>query len=67
MTVWKLIKINENVWRINGDCQFHKTKQAIELQSPTDNSNQVMDLANTLLEMKSLIAQFKQQQSSRPS
>ena len=43
---------------------FTKRKQVIELQSPTDNSNQMMDLTTTLQEMRSLMAQFKQKQSS---
>ena len=47
------------------NADFTKQKQAIELLLPTDNSNQMKDLANALQEMRSLIAQFKQQ-SSRP-
>ena len=50
----------------SSNADFTKQKQAIELQSPVDNNNQKMDLANTLHEMRSLIAQFKQQQSSGP-
>ena len=46
------------------NADFTKQKQAIELQLPVDNSNQKMDLVNALQEMKSLMAQFKQQQSS---
>ena len=42
------------------NADFIKQKQAIELQSLADNSNQKMDLATTLQEMRSLIAQFKQ-------
>ena len=50
-----------------GKCQSHtQKKQPIELQLPADNSNQMMYLANTLQEMRTLIVQFKQQQSSRP-
>ena len=48
----------------SSNAYFTKQKQAIELQLPADNSNQKMDLANTLQEMKSLMAQFKQHQSS---
>ena len=43
---------------------FTKRKQVIELQSPADNGNQMMGFTTTLQEMRSLIAQFKQQQSS---
>ena len=43
----------------SSNADFTKQKQAIELQSPADNSNQIMDLATTLEEMRSLIAQFK--------
>ena len=50
----------------SSNVDFTKQKQAIELKSPSDNSNQEMDLTNTLQEMRSLIAQFKQQQSSGP-
>ena len=50
----------------SSNADFIKQKQAIELQSPADNNNEEMDLANTLQEMRSLIAQFKQQQSSGP-
>ena len=50
----------------SSNADFTKQKQAIELQSPADNSNQMMDLASTLQEMMSLIAQFQQQQSSGP-
>lgn len=39
---------------------FTKQKQAIEIQSTADNCNQMMDLANSLLAIKSLIAQSKQ-------
>ena len=49
----------------SSNADFTKQKQAIELLSPTDNSNQMKDLANALQEMRSLIAHFKQQ-SSRP-
>ena len=49
----------------SSNADFTKQKQAIELLSPTDNSNQMKDLANALQEMRSLIAQFNQQ-SSRP-
>ena len=45
---------------------FTMQKQAIEIQSTADNCNQMMDLANSLLAMKSLIAQSKQRQSSGP-
>ena len=41
------------------NANFTKQKQTIELQLPADNSNQKMDLATTLQEMRSLIAQFK--------
>ena len=50
----------------SSNADFTKQKQTIELQSPADNSNQMMDLASTLQEMMSLIAQFQQQQSSGP-
>ena len=36
------------------NANFVKQKQAIELQSLADNNNQIMDLANTLQEMRSL-------------
>ena len=50
-----------------GKCQSHtQKKQPIELQLSADNSIQMMYLANTLQEMRTLIVQFKQQQSSRP-
>ena len=52
--------------KTSSDVDFTKQKQAIELHSTADNSNQTIDLINTLLGMKSLIAQFKQQ-SSEPS
>ena len=32
----------------SSNADFTKRKQAIELQSPADNNNQKMDLANTL-------------------
>ena len=38
----------------SSNANFTKQKQAIELQSPADNSNQMMDLANTLQKMRSL-------------
>ena len=41
---------------------FTKQKQGMI----ADSSNQIMNLGNTVLEIKSLIAQFKQQQSSGP-
>ena len=44
----------------SSNADFAKQKLAIELLSPTDNSNQMKDLANALQEMRSLIAQFKQ-------
>ena len=50
----------------SSNAYFTKQKQAIELQFPADNGNQEMDLANTLQEMRPLIAQFKQQQFSGP-
>ena len=50
----------------SSNADFTKQKQTIELQSPADNSNQDVDLANTLHEMRSLIAQFKQKRSSGP-
>ena len=50
----------------SSNADFTNQKRVIELQSPADNSNQEMDLENTLQEMRSLIAQFKQQQSSGP-
>ena len=50
----------------SSNADLTKQKLAIELQSPAHNSNQEIDLPNTLQEMKSLIAQFKQQQSSGP-
>ena len=48
------------------NANFTKQKQTTELQSPADNSNKEMDLANTRQEMRSLIAQFKQQRSNGP-
>ena len=50
----------------SSNADFTKQKQAIELQLTADTSVQMMDLANTLQEMRSLIAQFKQQQFSGP-
>ena len=49
--------------KASSDVDFTKQKQAIELHSTADNSNQTIDLINPLLGMKSLIAQFKQQPS----
>lgn len=43
---------------LNAD--YRKQKQEIDLQSPADNSNQMVCLANTLLKIYSLIAQFKE-------
>ena len=39
----------------SSNVNFTKQKQAVELQPPADNSNQTMDLGNTLLEMNLLI------------
>lgn len=49
---------------LNADCR--KQKQEIDLQSPADNSNQIVCLAHALLKIYSLIAQFKQEQSTEP-
>ena len=43
----------------SSNANFTKQKQAIELLSPTDNSNHMKDLANALQEVRLLIAQFK--------
>lgn len=37
---------------------FTKQKQATELQSPSGNTNKIMDLAKTQLEINSLVAQL---------
>ena len=50
----------------SSNADFTKQKQAVELQSPAHNHNQIKDLTNILPKMKSLIAQFKQKQSSGP-
>ena len=46
---------------------FTKQKQPTELQSPSGNTNKIMDLAKTQLEINSLVAQLQQQQSSDSS
>ena len=38
--------------KTSSDVDFTKQKQAIELHSTADNSNQTIDLINTLLGMK---------------